>query len=172
MKKTLFLILILLFGALLFLAGLLAPLHWKNEADTGLRSAAARLGLTTPPPAHAASAAVPAPAAASTPPPAVLAEALIVPALPPAQADYGLQVAQLASYEAAQGLLAQARTQKVAARIVTVADEDGSHWYVLAAGPYPSVDAAKAARPLVARYLGVEAGMPVIVLPAAPAKPG
>ncbi|GAA5787220.1 hypothetical protein GCM10007860_21430 [Chitiniphilus shinanonensis] len=172
-------VLVLLFGTLLFLAGVFAPASVRGSLGRGATDtlqAVSRLPLgdrltagllPAKPAAKQATASAPADASA---PPAIPAEQIVLPAIPPAKAEYALQATQRADYREAQELVTQAQAEKLPASVITIAEDDGQHWYVVAIGKYASVEDARSGRVRVAQRLNLTGGLPVILLPAPPKK--
>ncbi|WP_255990928.1 SPOR domain-containing protein [Chitinolyticbacter albus] len=169
MKKLLFVVLVLLFGALMFAAGTLAPTSIK----AGVERAANRIPGVAPSATKAAAplsgqAAAPAAKAASDIP-EVDAQALNLPAPLPDKADYALLAGQFSTADPAQALAAAARDARLAVALFESVETDGTRWFVVAVGKYGDVDAARTARQPIARTLNLDGALPVIMLPA-PAK--
>jgi septal ring-binding cell division protein DamX len=176
-------------SALTFIAGLLAPDAWRDSAGRLAAPAVATVPAKPAAPATPAkpavpaapakpAAAAPAPAAAVTPvdgqvpagQAAVPLETLAVPVPAPAARAYALQAAQFASAGAADALVAGIRRQGMPSpAAIKAVDQGGRFWYVVAIGPYATLDEARAARAAAALRLQLPGALPAIVLPAAPA---
>ncbi|WP_148716403.1 SPOR domain-containing protein [Chitinolyticbacter meiyuanensis] len=169
MKKLLFVVLILLFGVLMFAAGTLAPTSIKGKVEAaashlpGLKPAVKAGKVSTP-------AAKPAADAASGIA-EVQAEALNLPAPLPDKGDYALLAGQFSTLAPAQSLAASAGEARLVTTLLQAVEHDGTRWFMVAVGKYGDLDAARTARPAVARSLGLTNAPPVILLPA-PSKKG
>jgi len=172
MAKFGFLLILILFGLLMFAAGSLAPASFRESAQSmitrGKDELAALTGFASreansaskPAPASAA----PASAAAKADP--IPAENLIIPSPLPDKGQYGLQLGQFADAAQAKELSGRGNALKLPMILLDTIDQSGKRWAVVAAGPYVSPDEARAARTPVARELGFTEPMPMILIPA------
>lgn len=171
-----FVLVLALFGALMFAAGLLAPEPWRQAAstwserigrdveDAGADTSSAEhaeKGEPTAPGGQAEGKAEP-----GQEPPPLAAESLLIPTPMPEQGRYALQAGQFADPAQAQTLGTRIQALKLPFdKVLDVIDRDGQRWSVVAIGPYPDVNAARAARPQAARALGIDSALPLILLP-------
>jgi cell division septation protein DedD len=181
MVKILFLLLLAAFGAVMFIAGALAPASLKAPLEhaaavaeakfsghvqqasalaaskSAIAGASSTASAATPKePAHASSAS--APFAASTP----LAN-LLVPVPPPTNGHYALQAATFASSSPAALFAASLNEQGFKAIVVPISDSGQP--FVVAVGDYPSAQAASDDQLTIGRSLKSNALPPVILLP-------
>lgn len=168
MRKTLFLLLLLAFGAVMFAAGLLAPPAVKVPFAALAAHAATLLNGTSGSPVvpngsnRAAQVSAPAkPVEAASMPLA----SLLIPVPPPAQGHYALQAATFASQGAADAFASSAIAQDYKAVVVPISD--AGQPFIVAVGDYSSPDAARADQLVVQRQLQVGVLPPVVLLPAA-----
>lgn len=183
--KAGFILLVLLFGALMFMAGTLAP-PGIGQAVTGAvnrlaaylpgaRDIEAELKPAIPSRAGAGAAAASAPAsaaasAATSAPDTLAASSLLIPTPLPEAGKYALQAGQYAHEADASAMYAKIRNAKLPAqKVANVQDGAGGLWTVVAVGPYASLDEARTANSMVAVQLGLIGPLPLILLPA-PAK--
>ena len=172
-----FLMLLLAFGLLAWVAGLVMPagLLQQIPVPQALQavlppSLAARVAA---PPAAPAPAAAPAGAAADKPakaPPPL--ESLLVPTPAPEKGRYALQLGLYPGAEEAEALAARVnalRLPGVAAKTLQVRSQDGLDWWLAAAGEQATPEDLETARALLAERLGLQAIRPIL-LPA-PTKP-
>jgi cell division septation protein DedD len=179
-----FSLMLIAFGTLAFGAGLLAPDAWRARVSGWVAPAAPASPAAVVKPAVVAARPATVPAAApasanavapstSVPAPgeaaAVPLENLEVPVPPPVKRSYALQAAQLAGAESANAMVTSIHERGLPAEppIKTV-DADGRVWYVVAIGPYATIDEAREARALAALRLQLQGALPAILLPAAP----
>lgn len=162
---------LLAFGGLAFLAGLMAPAGWKDRTEKAWAPVQGLLGAASP--ASAAS-------AASAPASAALAGAAATPAsqawvpreqlwaaaAPASGASYALLAAQFPSASTAQALAAQLRQQGQDVTVLAVQDADAQPSWVVAVGRYPSSAAAYADAQAVATRLDLSPSLASLVLPA------
>lgn len=168
-----FVLLLALFGGLMFAAGLVAPPAWRQPAASVTQRAMARLDAllgTTPPGAAQAAAsdgaARPGAKAGVAPIPA---ESLLLPAPLPDQGRYALQAGRFANPAQADALGKLAREQGLPVeKALEILDADGTRWWLLPIGPYASPDEARRARAEVGERLDLEAALPVVLLPTPP----
>ncbi|MET0616266.1 MAG: SPOR domain-containing protein [Luteibacter sp.] len=165
-------LLVVLFGACCFAAGMLAPDAWKTRLGLTGDDAFGRPSESVPK-MHPApsSTATSKPATTSTVPPTATTALLVAtevaqPAPAPGQPGYALQLGQYASgtdAEAAMRRGARAMPGLALDRFDTV-DAARRTWTVVALGRYVSADAARQAAPRLQAVLGV-VDLPVIRLP-------
>lgn len=161
-----FLIVVLLFGALMFVAGTLAPENLRSPVAAFGRHVAAKLTAAA---GDAKAAPASASAEAGKEPPPIPSESLQLPVPLPAQGQYALQAGQFAVPEPAAALAKRLQAAGVPFQVLPVVDRAGQRWSLVAAGQYGSVDEARTARLRLADDLGISGALPVILLPAAPA---
>jgi cell division septation protein DedD len=168
-----FLLVLAMFGALMFVAGALAPASLTAPLRSLAASAQKLASVKAPPAAVALSAAKAAAAAdasgsatAAAKPDPIPLENLLLPATPTAKGQYGLQLGQFEHSAEAQQLHERLRIGKFPGVVLETVDQDGRRWSVVASGPYPSQDLARAARAPLVQVLGVTGPMPVIQWPA------
>ncbi|ALU89511.1 hypothetical protein Hrubri_2326 [Herbaspirillum rubrisubalbicans M1] len=179
MAKLGFILLVVLFGSLMFIAGTLAPAgigQGLNQAAEQVmaalpwRKAEQKLeaGVAKGAPAHLAPPAVAVGASKATP---LAASSLLIPIVPPAGSTYGLQAGQFLVAGEADTLASSIKAARLPAQqIANVQDQGGTLWTVVAVGPYGSLDDVNAANAAVAAQLGLPGPLPVLLLPASPAK--
>lgn len=160
-------LLILLFGALAFAGGMMAPdawraplqafsAHWRDDA-AAVASYMPASAATSTAPAHAAS-------AVSTS--ALLVTSDVAAAAPAAgQPAYALQLGQFVTAADAASLERQAQGLGLPLMRIDATDPDRTAWTILAAGRFPSPAAAQDAAARVQATLKL-ASTPVIRLPA------
>jgi cell division septation protein DedD len=177
MLKAFFVLLLVAFGATLFVAGALAPASVKAPLESLAAQVAAQLsverakhaGVSVLPNsatlavatsgATAAAAASGTVYAASTP----MAD-LLVPAVLPANGHYALQAASFTSNDAAELFASSVKARGYKATIVPVSDADKS--LIVAVGDYASPDSASADQILISQQLKSTVLPPVVLLPA------
>lgn len=164
-------LLVALFGAFLFVLGILAPEsvrlpitrlaqevatpHKKSALQTSLQSPAARTASTG---AKQAGAPVPIPY-----------RQLLIPTPLPLDGLYALQLGLYPTASNPAAWVERAQAAGVPATTIGVLDENGEQWIVVAAGQYASPDDARAARISLTRTLTLAQALPVIRLPTKPA---
>jgi hypothetical protein len=160
-------LLILLFGALAFAGGMMAPDHWRAPMLKLVTSWRAHDAIsTTRVPAPAASAAVPAPSTSAVSTNALLVTSDVAALAPAAgQPAYALQLGQFVIAGDAAALERQAQALDLPLSRITAVDPDHTTWTVLAAGRFPSPAAAQDAAARVQAALKLTS-TPVIRLPA------
>lgn len=167
LSKLFFVLILFLFGACLFVAGVLAPESVKAPTADIARGAMAKLPFVSA--TGSASGAKPANEEKKTPADApVPAESLLLPTPLPAQGQYALQIGQFGSAESAGVLLKRAQTAGVVAKTIAAVDRSGQTWWIVAVGSYAQPEEARTARIAIAREISALEEMPVILLPAAP----
>lgn len=166
LAKAALVLLIAAFGALMFVAGAVAPealrrtigAHAERLAALARRIAPALAGDT---PQKAA-----APAAGKE---ALPIAKLLVPTPAPAKGRYALQLGQFATAAEAESRAKEAIARGIASTVLAVVDGAGQSSSVVAGGVYGSADDARAARrgvpPELVRPVPPE-NVPVILLPA------
>lgn len=186
--KAGFILLVLLFGALMFMAGTLAPpgigqavtgaanqlaayLPGAREVGVELKASPSRTGGSAGSASASASAsASSAASAAASAPDTLAASSLLIPTPLPEAGKYALQAGKYAHEADASAMYAKIQSAKLPAQKVTnVQDQGGALWTVVAVGPYASLDEARTANGAVALQLGLIGPLPLILLPA-PAK--
>lgn len=182
-SKLGFILLVVVFGALMFLAGAIAPASIRKPLDAFGQKTMARFADTGA--SQAANANAHDPVSASNPALAsaadhapsgkakeepVWAESLLIPTPLPEKAQYALQAGQFASAEEANALGVRIKALHLPfVKVFDVVDQAGVRSTVVPVGPYASPDAARAARGSIARELGLAGPLALILLPAAPA---
>jgi len=186
MSKIAFVVLVVLFGVLMFIAGLLAPAslkttfsltaqHWLPASAVKLLTPAKSIMASAAPSASTISlptaTAKPATASAGTPAsaPAVPLSSVMVPVSPAANTVYALQIALVASAGQASDSAAPLTDAQVPVKVLNVTDSEGKPWVLVAAGNYSSYDDARIQQTVLAQQFHLLDLPPVIVLP--PAKP-
>ncbi|MFL6623223.1 MAG: SPOR domain-containing protein [Sulfurifustis sp.] len=158
-----FILIVAIFGVLMFIAGAIAP-------DAIRRPLLGMVG--TPTSANPQTAAAPAPAvASSSTPPATESDdlpydALLLPTPLPAQGLYALQLGSYTEAASADTWMERVRHQGFPVKKLTVKDQNGARWIVVAVGRYASPDEARTARASTARRLNWVEPLAVIRLPA------
>lgn len=177
MAKTGFLLLLALFGALMFLCGVLAPDAVRRPVSGAAALTVARLESAL---GHSAPAASPGSAGASAQagqpakkgPDPVPAEQLLLPAPLPEKGRFAVEAGRFTDPQPAQELGKQlVRLHLPVEPVIEAVDQAGAHWWVVPVGPYASPAEARAGRVRVAQELGVDSLLALIMLPPAPAKP-
>ena len=174
-----FLLVLAVFGALMFAGGMLAPEPLRQSATALAKEAGRKWSSVSAKAASASSAtaaasassAAGASAAASTPAEAkadpIPAESLLLPTPLPEKGQYAVQVGQFADATQADVLGARVKASKLPFdKVLDVMDQAGQRWSVVAVGPYASPDEARTARAAIARELQVTDSLPLIMLPA------
>lgn len=161
--KTGFILIVVIFGGIMFMAGVMAP----DAVRRPLLSVFSVTKSSNPP-----RAATPAPpvASASAPPTTdsddLPYDALLLPAPLPSQGVYALQLGSYVEAASADAWIARARDQGYPVRKLKVTDQNGARWIVVAVGRYASPDDARTARAATARRLEWTQPLAVIRLPA------
>ena len=180
--KAGFILLVLLFGALMFMAGTLAPPGIGQTVTgaanhlaaylPGAKDVEARLTPESASKAGASTGAASAPtgaaaSAAASAPEALAASSLLIPTPLPEAGKYALQAGQFTHEADASALYAKIQSAKLPAqKVANVQDQGGALWTVVAVGPYASLDEARTANSMVAAQLGLIGPLPLILLPA------
>ncbi|MEV8519139.1 SPOR domain-containing protein [Dyella marensis] len=160
-------LLILLFGALAFAGGMMAPDGWRAPMQEIAARWRDRPAIVLPHvPAPSASTAAPAAAASAVSTHALLVTSDVAAAAPAAgQPAYALQLGQFIDAGDADALERQAQGLGLPLQRIAAIDPDHAAWTVLAAGRFPSPAAAQNEMPRVQAVLKL-ASTPVIRLPA------
>jgi cell division septation protein DedD len=174
--KSGFIVLVLLFGALMFAGGVLAPASWHARLEQVVShklpvAAATHTAVAAP---DGSKSAAPAAATAATPAAAssqkpIPYEKLLLPITPPDSARYALQVALLPDRATADGLKARITALGYPVLTVPVA-VTGETWFAVLAGEYPSPAEAGRDRPRLQQQIGAGYAMVTLMLPPAPAE--
>lgn len=155
-------LLVLLFGVLMFAAGALAPSDWRQSVSKLAEEAQATIS-------GKAKAAATVPASAEKPKAAEEApisyESLLLSAAPAPNTRYALELGLYTEAAATERLQQKLAAQKIPFKLIPVIDRSGARWVVLAAGAYASPEDARNARPTMAKDLEVTQPVTVIQLP-------
>ncbi len=165
--KLFFVLAVVLFGALMFLAGALAPEHVRTPTARIAARVVAALPFLNEDKPLAKVAAEPAKDDGKKVPPVAL-ESLLLPTPLPAKGSYALQVGQFGTAEAADLLLKKFAGGDLPAAAIAVVDRSGQPWWIVAVGQFGQPDEARTARGKLVGQLASSEEMPVILLPAAP----
>lgn len=171
LMKLFFVFLVLLFGLLMFVTGVLAPTEVSKETSRIAHKVMSALpigGTST------------APAEEPPQPPGqgknqeeapVATETLLLPTPLPAQGLYALQLAQFGNAASAEILMTRLKAAGITGKVIRAIDKQGQTWWIVAAGSYGQPDEARTARPVIAKEIGGITEMPVILLPGAASTP-
>jgi hypothetical protein len=165
-------LLVAVFGALLFVLGLLMPQSVRLPVIRVAQELTPPHGKSAPqtsPQSHAsnpASTGAQQPAAAPAPIPY---RQLIIPTPLPLDGQYALQLGLYPAASNATAWVERAQAAGVPATTIDVVDESGHRWIAVAAGQYALPDDARAARISLTRTLTLAQALPVIRMPAKPA---
>jgi len=172
-----FVLILAVFGVLMFFGGILAPDSLKQPAAGFVKQASGALGavLGKTAPASAAGAAASASAKAAAAPEAkadpIPAESLLIPTPLPDKGQYAVQVGHFADAAQANALGKRIKQLQLPFdKVLDVVDQAGQRWAVVPVGPYANPDDARTARADIARDLQVSDSLPLILLPAAKPK--
>jgi hypothetical protein len=163
-------LLVVMFGALLFVLGTLAPesVRWpmtRVAQDIVSPRKVDAVKATPKSPATAAAAA----SSTKQPAPAPIPyQQLLIPTPLPLDGMYALQLGLYPTPTDADAWVKRAQAAGVPASAISVVDENGEHWIVVAAGQYGSPEDARAARISLTRTLTLAQALPVIRLPPKP----
>lgn len=168
-----FILLVILFGALMFIAGTMAPPSLHSYVAAGIarivpRSAAMTAGTTTGADTITASGAAGVPAKGDDKNKPVPYQSLLLRSPLPAKAQYALQAGMFSDAAAANGLNARLTKLGYPSQIIAVVDTDQQTWQVVAAGSFGSLNDADAARIRLAQALNLAQPPSTIVLPPPP----
>ncbi len=161
-------LLVLVFGALMLLVGLMAP-------DSIRRPLAGLGGRLQPPrvaaklPSAPAPSASPAAKSAETQPQPIPYQTLLIPSPLPPDGQYALQLGSYPTSSGAAVWVKRVQDSGVPVSQIAVLDQNGERWFAVAAGQYTSPDEARAARISLSRTLALTQPLTVIRLPPKPA---
>lgn len=161
-----FVLILAVFGALMFAGGTLAPESLRQSATAFAKQASQKLSAVF---VKTASASASGAAAVSVPPAAdpIPAEDLLIPTPLPDKGQYAVQVGQFADAAQANALGKRIRELQLPFdKVLDVVDQAGQRWAVVPVGPYASPDDARTARAAIARELHLSDALPLILLPA------
>ena len=165
LSKIFFVLMLLIFGGLLFTAGVLAPESVKTPTANVAHKAMAALPFVSTARNSDTKPTNEEKKAPTAPP--VPAESLLLPTPLPPQGQYALQIGQFGSTESADVLLKRAQSAGVVANKIAAVDRSGQTWWIVAVGNYAQPEEARTARITIAREISALEEMPVILLPAA-----
>lgn len=173
-------LLTLIFGAITFGAGLLAPESLKQGLGQMVQVAKQKLApLLTEAKVGDSPHTIPAPAppssnkaVSSTAAVPLPAASLLLSTIPAASTTYTLQAAQFSTAQQASQLASSIRAQGVPSAVVLMADPGGTLWSVVTVGQFNSPDEALSQRNYLSTKLGLPPFMRALALPPPPAKPG
>lgn len=169
-----FILLVVLFGTLMFVAGTMAPpsLHdYVTHAVAGIAPqsvATAKAAGTAGTSTQAASGAANAPAKGDDKDKPLPYQSLLLRSPLPAKAKYALQAGMFSDAAAANGLNARLTKLGYPSQVIAVVDTDQQTWQVVTAGSFDNLDDADAARSRLAQALGLAQPPSTIVLPPPP----
>lgn len=170
-----FVLIVLLFGVLMFAAGMLAPdrlrLSVQSGAEQLLKPDAAATSTTAnaEDPDTTAQTEQTEDTSAAEPEPLPY-ETLLVPSPLPDPAQFALQIGLYTDSTSTDTLNRRITALGYPTQIIPVIDGKGLHWLLLAAGEYASADEARAARGPLSRDLGNSQPLTLILLPPPPPK--
>lgn len=171
-KKLLLLAVLLGFGAVAFLAGLLAPQDWQQRTRGLIASVA---GVTASAPGAAAGASAPGAGASAAAPPAAASAASAVPreqlwsgGTPLPGQRFGVLAGQFPAEVSANTLAASLRQRGVRVQQLTVREIDNTQSWLVVIGPFDSEAEAQAQAPTLSTDLSLNAPLPVLALPMPP----
>jgi cell division septation protein DedD len=170
-----FVLILAVFGVLMFVAGLLAPPSlrqsvsgFEKQTNQKLNAIFGKAEATSPvanTSASAGSATASKSAAAKADP--IPAESLLLPTPLPDNAQYAVQAGWFSDAEQASALGKRIKKLKLPFdKVLDVVDQAGQRWSVVPVGPYATADEARTARADIARDLSVGDSLPLILLPA------
>jgi hypothetical protein len=172
MAKFGFVLLLAVFGGVMFLCGVLAPAALRDPvsgaADRTVAQLESALGRKAAP-AGAAPAAAGASAGASAKggPAPVPAEQLLLPAPLPEKGRFAVEAGRFTDAQPAQELGKRLQSLRLpVVNVIEAVDQGGAHWWIVPVGPYASPAEARAGRVRVAQELKVDSLLPLIMLPA------
>ena len=167
-----FILLVILFGALMFIVGTMAPPSLHSYVAAGIanvvpHSAVMKAG-TTGADTNTASGAASAPAKGDDKNKPLPYQSLLLRSPLPAKAQYALQAGMFSDAAAANGLNARLTKLGYPSQIIAVVDTDRQTWQVVAAGSFGSLNDTDAARIRLEQTLGLAQPPSTIVLPPSP----
>jgi cell division septation protein DedD len=161
---------VVLFGALLFVLGMLMPDSVRAGLTTRFTAATqTTVSAQKRMPAKNAAAIAAAPPAAKNSPPPVQFKELLVPTPAPLDRVYALQIGRFPTSAAADVVAKRAAGAGLPTATIDMIDADGEDFKLVTAGRYSSPEDARAARISLTRKLELAQPLEVIMLPAAPA---
>lgn len=169
-----FVLIVAAFGALMFIAGILAPASVRQPVGMFAQQTIKQLTPVAEKKIAGDAASAAAAASSSSAPQAekskpVPAESLLIPSPLPDKGQYALQAGQFTHAEQANALAAHIKELGLPFdKVIDVVDQAGKNWSVVPVGPYGSLDEARTVRLPVARNLGMDEALPLILLPQAP----
>lgn len=173
MAKFGFVLLLAVFGSLMFLCGVLAPTALRDPVSGAAGRAVAQvesaLGRKAAAAGGAASGAAGASAGASATegPPPVPAEQLLLPAPLPEKGRFAVEAGRFTDAQPAHDLGKRLESLRLPVeKVIEAVDHGGAHWWIVPVGPYASPAEARAGRVRVAQELKVDSLLPLIMLPA------
>jgi cell division septation protein DedD len=163
-RKFGLILLVLLFGALMFLVGVVASNSIRRPVSGLLEHPRiSRTDASVPQPTHQTGT-VPGAATPAEPPP-VPYQALLIPSPPPPDGTYALQLGSYPTRTSAAEWVKRAQDGGWVASQISVLDQNGERWIAVAVGEFNSPDDARAARVTLSRTLALAQALPVIRLP-------
>lgn len=169
LSKLFFVLLVILFGALMFIGGAIAPDRIRLPTANIAAQAAALLPFFDKKTDIAPTASTQDKATTSDTP--LPLESLLLPSPLPATGAYALQVGQFSNSEAAQLLQKRAAANNLTAHVLATIDRQGQNWWLTVITGYTSPDEAKTQRALVAQLINGIEEAPILLLPPPPPKP-
>ncbi|OIO61340.1 MAG: hypothetical protein COX57_10410 [Alphaproteobacteria bacterium CG_4_10_14_0_2_um_filter_63_37] len=174
--KLIFIALLLVFGAAMFMAGMWAPETVRGPVSSGLSKVlpATALPGARPSGPNLVTSGTPSGQEATTdqetPPPRY--DTLLPPVPPPEPGDYVIQLGLYASGEAADALAAKAARLGLETAQVEVVDRHAEHWIVLIAGSFKGPAEAQGMQVEWAQMLNLPPPLPLLLLPPPPPPAG
>lgn len=170
--KAGFIIVLLLFGAIMFAAGTMAPPSISATTAEISKAIIQHLpldNLFAPKKSNASDTTKSAATEAEAP---IAYTALDLPDALPENGEYALEVDMVLNEPAAKTWIAQLQAQQYSAREIAVIGPDGSRWIVIAAGNFKTPQAARDERPNLLQDIpqASKSSLRVIMLPSAKAK--
>lgn len=92
-------------------------------------------------------------------------EQLQLPTPIPENGKYALQVGKFSNAEGAEELRSQVLKSRLPSSVIPVVDKDGLYWFIVSAGSFESLDAARTSRASISIQLGLSEQLPLILLP-------
>ncbi len=172
-----FLIIVLLFGGLMFTAGILSPNTLRDSITTKISAISSAIGLKIKTPESGSNAkvvsgsSVPA-TTVETPKPnkdtaadALPYDVLLLPVSAVDGARYAVEAGIFENVASGGALIKQLGELGYPVKTINVVDREKTPWVIVAAGSYASSDDARSARSNLSRQLGTAQKMNVIQLP-------